>query len=87
VPEPQPLTRSLAGIAKIVAVATLLSKVAGLVREQVNAAVFGVGAAYGAYQYAAIIPSFFLVLLSGINSPFHSAMVSFSKQISDHFST
>lgn len=74
--EPQPLARSLAGIARIVAAATLLSKVAGLVREQVNAAVFGVGAAYGAYQYAGIIPSFFLVLLGGINGPFHSALVS-----------
>jgi putative peptidoglycan lipid II flippase len=42
----------------------------------VLAAVFGVGTAYGAYQYATIIPSFFLILLGGINGPFHSAMVS-----------
>ena len=36
-------TRSLAGIAGIVAVATLISKVFGLVREQVIAAAYGVG--------------------------------------------
>ena len=36
-------TRSSAGIAGIVAVATLISKVFGLVREQVIAAAYGVG--------------------------------------------
>ncbi|NET33383.1 MAG: murein biosynthesis integral membrane protein MurJ [Cyanothece sp. SIO1E1] len=69
-------SRSLAGIAGIVAVATLLSKVFGLVREQVIAAVFGVGAAVEAYQYAYVIPGFLVVLLGGINGPFHSAIVS-----------
>jgi len=69
-------SRSLAGIAGIVAVATLVSKVFGLGRQVLVAAVFGVGSAYGAYQFATIIPSFFLILLGGINGPFHSAMVS-----------
>jgi putative peptidoglycan lipid II flippase len=40
------------------------------------AAAFGVGSAYGAFQYSSILPSFFLILLGGINGPFHSAMVS-----------
>jgi putative peptidoglycan lipid II flippase len=68
--------RSIVGIAGIVAIATLVSKVFGLVRQVALAATFGVGYAYGAYQYSSIIPSFFLILLGGINGPFHSAMVS-----------
>lgn len=68
--------RSLAGIAGIVAVATLISKVFGLVRQQAIAAAFGVGAVVDAYTYAYIVPGFLLVLLGGINGPFHSAIVS-----------
>jgi putative peptidoglycan lipid II flippase len=68
--------KSIGSIAGIIAIATLVSKVFGLARQVVLAAVFGVGTAYGAYQYASIIPSFFLILLGGINGPFHSAMVS-----------
>jgi len=68
--------RSLASIAGIVAVATLISKVFGLVREQVIAAAFGVGPVVNAYAYAYIIPGFLLILLGGINGPFHSALVS-----------
>ena len=68
--------RSLAGIAGIVAIATLISKVVGLVRQQAIAAAFGVGPAVDAYYYAYMIPGFLLVLLGGINGPFHSAIVS-----------
>jgi putative peptidoglycan lipid II flippase len=68
--------RSLAGIAGIVAVATLISKVFGLVRQQAIAAAFGVGIVADAYNYAYVIPGFLLVLLGGINGPFHSAIVS-----------
>ena len=70
------MARSLRRIALIVAVATALSKLAGLVRQQVIAAAFGVGAAYDAYNYAYVLPGFLLILLGGINGPFHSAMVS-----------
>ncbi len=69
-------SRSFAGIAGIVAAATLLSKVFGLLRQQAIAAVFGVGAAADAYNYAYVIPGFLLILLGGINGPFHSAIVS-----------
>nr|WP_149977579.1 murein biosynthesis integral membrane protein MurJ [Microcystis aeruginosa] len=69
-------TRSLAGIAGIVAVATLISKVFGLVREQVIAAAYGVGPVVNAYAFAYVIPGFLLILLGGINGPFHSALVS-----------
>ena len=72
----KPQARSLRRIALIVAIATALSKVAGLMRQQVIAAAFGVGAAYDAYNYAYVLPGFLLILLGGINGPFHSAMVS-----------
>jgi putative peptidoglycan lipid II flippase len=68
--------RSLINIAGIVAVATLISKVFGLVRQQAIAAAFGTGAAVGAYNFAYVIPGFLLILLGGINGPFHSAIVS-----------
>ena len=69
-------SRSLAGIAGIVAVATLVSKIFGLVRQVAIAAAFGVGTVSNAYVYAYNIPSFLLILLGGINGPFHSALVS-----------
>ena len=68
--------RSLAGIAGIVAVATLISKLFGLVREQAIAAAYGIGEVVNAYAYAYVIPGFLLILLGGINGPFHSALVS-----------
>jgi putative peptidoglycan lipid II flippase len=72
---PKP-SRSLAGIAGIVAIATLISKLFGLFREQAIAAAFGVGAVVNAYAYAYVVPGFLFVLLGGINGPFHSALVS-----------
>lgn len=70
------MTRSLARIAGVVAVATFLSKLLGLLREQAIAATFGVGVVADAYSYAYVIPGFLLILLGGINGPFHSAIVS-----------
>ncbi|MBW4467276.1 MAG: murein biosynthesis integral membrane protein MurJ [Pegethrix bostrychoides GSE-TBD4-15B] len=75
-PSPPKPARSFAGIAGIVAVATLLSKLVGLLRQQAIAAAFGVGVAADAYSYAYVIPGFLLILLGGINGPFHSAIVS-----------
>ena len=69
-------TRSIGNIAGIVGVATFISKVVGLVREQVVAAAFGVGTVANAYAYSYVIPGFLLILLGGINGPFHSALVS-----------
>lgn len=69
-------TRSIAGIAGIVAAGTLISKIVGLVRQQAIAAAFGLGVVADAYQYAYVIPGFLLILLGGINGPFHSAIVS-----------
>ncbi len=69
-------TKSIANIAGIVAAATLISKVFGLVRQMALAAAFGNGIAFEAFTYAYAIPGFLLILLGGINGPFHSAIVS-----------
>jgi putative peptidoglycan lipid II flippase len=76
VPDAKKPARSLANIAGIVAIATLISKVFGLVRTQAIAAAFGIGPAFGAYNFAYVIPGFLLILLGGINGPFHSVIVS-----------
>jgi putative peptidoglycan lipid II flippase len=76
VTQEQKASRSIAGIAGIVAVATLISKIFGLVRQQVQAAAFGLGPAADAFNYAYTIPGFLLILLGGINGPFYSAVVS-----------
>ncbi|MFN6068380.1 MAG: lipid II flippase MurJ, partial [Pseudanabaena sp.] len=63
---PQPTKRSLLNIATTVAVATLLSKIFGLLRQVAIAAAFGNGTAYGAYNFAYVIPGFLLILLGCI---------------------
>ncbi|MBD2258399.1 murein biosynthesis integral membrane protein MurJ [Pseudanabaena sp. FACHB-2040] len=68
--------RSLANIAGIVAAATLISKLFGLFRQQAIGAAFAIGPVADAYNFAYVIPGFLLVLLGGINGPFHSAIVS-----------
>ena len=70
------MTKPIKKIALIVSLGTFLSKGGGLLRQLVIASVFGIGSAYDAYNYAYILPGFFLVLLGGINGPFHNAMVS-----------
>ncbi len=66
----------MGNIAKVVAIATLVSKLFGFVRELVVSAAFGLGAVKNAYAYAYTIPGFLFVLIGGINGPFHSALVS-----------
>ncbi len=70
------MKRSLKSISTIIGIGTLLSKSVGLVRQITIAAVFGVSAAYDAYNYAYILPGFFLVLIGGINGPLHNSIVS-----------
>ena len=69
------MTKSLKKIALTVSLGTGLSKAGGLARQLVIAGVFGIGAAYDAYNYAYVLPGFFLVLLGGNNGPFHNAIV------------
>jgi putative peptidoglycan lipid II flippase len=66
--------RGLFQIARLIGAATLVSKVIGLAREAALAAFFGVGPVMNAFNYASIVPGFFLTMLGGINGPFHSAM-------------
>ncbi|WP_320663314.1 murein biosynthesis integral membrane protein MurJ [Prochlorococcus sp. MIT 1223] len=70
------MTKSIKKIAAIVTLGTLLSKSGGMLRQLVIAGAFGIGTAYDAYNYAYIIPGFFLVLLGGLNGPLHNAIVS-----------
>ena len=81
------MKRSLKNIALIVSLGTFASKIGGLVRQLLIAGAFGIGAAYDAYNYAYILPGFFLVLLGGINGPFHNAIVSILSRKSKSEST
>lgn len=76
-------TRSLAGVAGLVAVATLASKGMGFLRQLLIAATFGSGPEYSAFAVAYVLPGFLLILLGGINGPFHSAIISVLKKRSD----
>jgi len=69
------MTKTIKDIAFVVTLGTLLSKFGGMARQLVIAGAFGISASYDAYNYAYIIPGFFLVLLGGINGPLHNSMV------------
>lgn len=76
VPNSPSKKRSLVGIAGIVAIATIISKLIGLLRQQAIAAAFAVGPVADAFNFSYVVPGFLFILLGGINGPFHSAMVS-----------
>ena len=75
---------SLTRIAGLVAIATVASKVMGLVRQLLIADIYGSGEAYSSHNIAYIVPGFLLVLLGGLNGPFHSATVSVMKKRQEH---
>jgi len=75
--------RSLATIAGWVGLATAVSKGMGLVRQLLIAAYFGSGVELSAYAVAYVLPGFLLILLGGINGPFHSAIVSVLRKRQD----
>ena len=54
---------------------TILSKLAGCIRQVFIAAAFGIGITYDAFNYAYIIPGFLLIIIGGINGPLHNAVV------------
>ncbi|MGK7910159.1 MAG: murein biosynthesis integral membrane protein MurJ [Synechococcus sp.] len=74
---------SLARIAGVVAIATTLSKGMGLVRQLMIADIYGSGEAYSSHNIAYIVPGFLLILLGGLNGPFHSATISVMKKKRD----
>ncbi len=68
---------SLLRAAGLIAALSLISKVVGLFRDQVIAYYCGLSSVTDAYQVATLIPiQFALVMLGGLNGPFHSAVVS-----------
>ncbi len=69
------MAKTIKKIAFVVTLGTLLSKLGGMARQLVIAGAFGISASYDAYNYAYIIPGFFLVLLGGVNGPLHNSMV------------
>jgi len=69
------MPKTIKEIAFVVSLGTLLSKFGGMARQLAIAGAFGISSAYDAYNYAYIIPGFFLVLLGGINGPLHNSMV------------
>ena len=69
------MPKSIKEIAFVVSSSTLLSKFGGMARQLVIAGAFGISASYDAYNYAYIIPGFFLVILGGINGPLHNSMI------------
>ena len=71
---------SVGNIAKLVAIATLVSKLFGFARELVVSAAFGLGSVKNSYAYAYTIPGFLFVLIGGINGPISQC---FSKRISE----
>ena len=70
------MNKSIRRIALIVGFATILSKIGGFIRQVLLAALFGIGQNYEAYNYAYIIPGFFLILVGGNNGPIHNSIVS-----------
>ncbi|MEZ0373485.1 MAG: murein biosynthesis integral membrane protein MurJ, partial [Candidatus Sericytochromatia bacterium] len=67
---------SLLRAASLIAVLSLVSKFVGLGRDQVIAYYCGLKAVTDAYQTASLIPfQFALIMLGGLNGPFHSAIV------------
>ena len=58
-----------------ISIGTTLSKFIGFLRQILIAALFGVGLAYDAYNYAYIIPGFLIIIIGGINGPLHNAVV------------
>lgn len=63
--------RSLARASSLMAVLLLLSKGAGFLREVAVANSFGAGLVKDANTIAYILPALFLILLGGLNGPFH----------------
>ena len=59
----------------LVAILTVVSKLAGLIRDIVIAGVYGAGVLADAYNYAYLFTGNVLILFGGLGGPFHSATV------------
>lgn len=75
-------TTSILKAAWLIAVVTVISKLAGFLRDVVVANYYGASTASDAYFYAYQFPALAVTLLGGIGGPFHSATVAvFTKLI------
>ena len=75
-------TTSVLKAAWLIAVVTVISKLAGFLREVVVANYYGASLSSDAYFYAYQFPALAVTLLGGIGGPFHSATVAvFTKLI------
>ncbi|XP_068645758.1 uncharacterized protein [Aristolochia californica] len=54
-----------------ITLATIASKILGMLREMVLAAVFGVGPVASAFKHSLVLPSFFIALVGGVKGPIH----------------
>ncbi|XP_059644140.1 uncharacterized protein LOC132285920 [Cornus florida] len=70
-------------IAAWIGVATVASKILGLLREITMAATFGVGPVATAFKYASVLPGFFASLLGGVNGPIHITMATTLSKLSE----
>lgn len=77
-PEPpkQQNAPSVARTFGLVAVLTVLSKIAGLARDIVVASAYGLGVIADAYNFAYLFTGNILILFGGLGGPFHSSTVS-----------
>ncbi|XP_055806558.1 uncharacterized protein LOC129875146 [Solanum dulcamara] len=57
-----------------IGVATITSKILGLLREIVIASAFGIGPVVTAFRYASVLPGFAASVLGGVNGPIHITM-------------
>ncbi|XXG79718.1 hypothetical protein AAC387_Pa09g0729 [Persea americana] len=58
----------------LVGMGTITSKITGVLREIILAAVFGVGPVATAYSHASVFPCYFASHLGGVNGPIHITM-------------
>ncbi|MBS1953408.1 MAG: murein biosynthesis integral membrane protein MurJ [Cyanobacteria bacterium SZAS-4] len=75
---PPPAKSKKASLGKsfsLVAILTVVSKLAGLIRDIVIAGVYGAGVLADAYNYAYLFTGNVLILFGGLGGPFHSATV------------
>lgn len=75
VPTPKTADHSVAKTFGLVAVLTVLSKFAGLIRDIVVAKEYGTSVIADAYNYAYLFTGNVLVLFGGLGGPFHSSTV------------
>lgn len=77
--------KGLFKVVSLIAIVTILSKVAGFARDLVVANAYGASLTSDAYFYAYQIPALALILLGGLGGPFHTATIAvFGKRLVDN---